>query len=59
MSTLDDRSFRKMISALLRDLAAKVDRGEVVSTAFSTLAVDLCPPGHAVHTITFQVRRSS
>ena len=58
MSTLDDRSFRKLISDLLRDLARKVDAREVEATTFETLAVDECPPGYAVHKITFKVRRS-
>jgi hypothetical protein len=59
MSTLDDRSFRKLVSALLRDLAGKVDRREVAATDFAALPLADCPPGYAIHKITFLVRRSS
>lgn len=58
MTTLDDRSFRKMISEILRDLAAKVERREVEATEFASLPIADCPPGYAVHTITIKVRRS-
>jgi hypothetical protein len=58
VSTLDDRKFRRLLSDLLRDLADKIDRREVDAVEFSALAAAECPPGFAVHSITFRVRRS-
>lgn len=58
MSTIDDRAFRKMIVGLLQELAAKIDRREVEATEFASRPVEECPPGFAIHTITFKVRRS-
>lgn len=58
MSTIDDRSFRQMIAELLRDLARKVSSREVDAVSFDALPVSQCPPGYAIHTITFKVRRT-
>jgi hypothetical protein len=48
-----------MLSEVVRDIADKIDRGDVSALEFELLPLAACPPGYAIHKITFQVRRSS
>jgi hypothetical protein len=55
-STLDDRTFRKLISDLLGDLAEKVDQKRVDAVEWS--AARASDDGYVIFEIAFKVRKS-